>query len=126
MLSECRVHAALPATDLERAKRFYAEKLSLTPTQERAEGVRYECGHGSVLFVFPASTSSRGEHTQAGIEVPNIEAAVAELRSRGVAFEEFDTRAIKTVDGIATEPGGARAAWFKDSEGNMLGLVQFS
>jgi predicted enzyme related to lactoylglutathione lyase len=126
MLSEYRVHAALPATDLERAMRFYAEKLGLTPSQERPEGVRYDCGDGSALFVFPASTSSRGGHTQAGIEVPNIEAAVAELRSRGVAFEEYDTGDVKTVDGIATEPGRSKGAWFKDSEGNLLGLVRFS
>jgi catechol 2,3-dioxygenase-like lactoylglutathione lyase family enzyme len=126
MFDEQRVHAALPAADLERAKRFYAEKLGLTPTQERADGLSYDCGDGSAFLLFPTSISSRGGHTQAGIEVPDIEAAVAELKSRGVAFEEYDTPELKTVDGIATEPEGSRAAWFKDSEGNLLGLVQFS
>jgi catechol 2,3-dioxygenase-like lactoylglutathione lyase family enzyme len=126
MLSEYRVHTALPAIDIERAKRFYAEKLGLAPTQQRPDGLRYDCADGTALFLFPTSTSDRGGHTQAGIEVPDIEAAVVELRLRGVAFEEYDTPELKTVDGIATEPGGDRAAWFKDSEGNLLGLVQFS
>lgn len=72
------------------------------------------------------SSSNRGGHTQAGIEVPDIEAAVAELKSRGVVFEEYDMPDLKTVEGIATESGGDKAAWFKDSEGNLLGLVRFS
>jgi len=124
MFDQFHVYAALPATDLARARRFYAETLGLTPEQ-RADELRYECG-GSAFFVFPTSISSRGGHTQAGIEVPDIKAAVAELKSRGVTFEEYDTPELRTVDGIATQPGGDRAAWFTDSEGNMLALVQFS
>jgi catechol 2,3-dioxygenase-like lactoylglutathione lyase family enzyme len=125
MLEQCRVYAALPATDLDRAKRFYSEKLGLTP-QELPDELRYECGDGSAFFVFLTSISSRGGHTQAGIEVTDIEATVAQLRSRGVIFEEYDTPELRTVGGIATQPGGDRAAWFKDSEGNLLALVQFS
>jgi hypothetical protein len=73
MFDQFRVYAALPATDLERAKRYYAEKLGLTP-QERADELRYECGDGSVFFVFQTSILRRGGHTQAGIGVQNIEA----------------------------------------------------
>ena len=125
MFDQFPVYAALPATDLERARRFYAEKLGLTP-QEHGDELRYECGDGSAFFVFPTSISTRGGHTQVGIAVPDIEAAVAELRSRGVTFEEYDTPALRTVDGIAVQPGGDRAAWFTDSEGNVVGVVQFS
>jgi catechol 2,3-dioxygenase-like lactoylglutathione lyase family enzyme len=124
MLEQCRVYAALPAADLDRAKRFYDEKLGLT-SQALPDELRYECGDGSAFLVFATSISSRGGHTQAGIEVADIEATVAELRSRGVIFEEYDTPELRTVDGIATQPGGDRAAWFKDTEGNMLALVQF-
>jgi predicted enzyme related to lactoylglutathione lyase len=126
MLAEYRVHTALPATDLERAKRFYAEKLGLQPTQQRPAGLRYEFAGGTAFFLFPTSTSNQGGHTQAGIEVSDVEATVAQLKARGVVFEEYDTPDLKTVEGIATEPGGDRAAWFKDSEGNLLGVVQFS
>jgi catechol 2,3-dioxygenase-like lactoylglutathione lyase family enzyme len=124
MFAQFRVYAALPATDLERAKRFYAEKLGLTP-QEHADELRYETGEGSAFLVFPTSISTRGGHTQAGIDVPDVEAAVAQLRSRGVTFEEYDTPELRTVNGIATQRGGDRAAWFSDSEGNLLALVQF-
>jgi catechol 2,3-dioxygenase-like lactoylglutathione lyase family enzyme len=126
MLATYRIHTALPATDLERARRFYAEKLGLKPAQQRPDGLRYDCADGTAFFLFPTSRSNRSGHTQAGIEIPDIEAAVAELKSRGVVLEEYDTPELKTVDGIATEPDGTRAAWFKDSEGNLLGLVQFS
>lgn len=126
MLTEYRIHTALPATDLARAKRFYAEKLDLEPTAQRAQGLRYAFADGTAIFLFPTSISNRGGHTQVGIEVPDIEAAVIELKSRGVVFEEYQTPELRTVDGIATEPGGDRGAWFKDSEGNLLGLVQFS
>jgi catechol 2,3-dioxygenase-like lactoylglutathione lyase family enzyme len=113
MLSEYRVHTALPATNLDRARRFYDEKLGLTPTDERPEGLTYECAGGSALFLFPTAISGRGGHTQVGIEVPDVKAAVAELESRGVVFEDYDAP-------------GETAAWFKDSEGNLLGLVQFA
>ena len=126
MLSKFRVHAALPATDLARARRFYEEKLGLEPTQDRQQGLRYALGNGSDIVVFASSVTSRGGHTQAGIEVDNIDAAVRELRSRGVAFEEYDTSDVETSDGVATETDGSRAAWFKDSEGNLLVLVEFS
>jgi catechol 2,3-dioxygenase-like lactoylglutathione lyase family enzyme len=121
-----RVHTALPATDLDRARRFYAEKLGLTPTLERADGLMYDAGNGSAFLLFPTSISTRGGHTQAGIEVPDVESTVAELKARGVAFEEYDTPSVKSVNGVVTEPDGSKAAWFKDSEGNLIALVQFS
>lgn len=126
MFAKQRVHTALPATDLERARRFYAEKLDLTPTLERPDGLMYDAGNGSALLLFPTSISNRAGHTQAGIEVPDLEAAVAELKGRGVTFKEYDRPGVKTVDGVATEADGSKAAWFEDSEGNLLGLVQFS
>lgn len=124
MIKDQRTHTALPAADLTRARRFYEEKLGLEPARERPEGVTYEWSDGSAVFLFPSPISGRGGHTQLGIEVPDVEAAVAELKGRGVAFEDYE--APETVGGIATEPGGTRAAWFKDSEDNLLVLVQFS
>jgi catechol 2,3-dioxygenase-like lactoylglutathione lyase family enzyme len=123
--ADFRVHAALPALDLERARRFYAEKLGLTPTAETEKGLTYACGAGSGFFLYPSAIPSRGGHTQIGIEVPSLDAAMAELRSRGVAFEDYDTGELRTVDGIVGARGGPRGAWFKDSEGNLVGVVQF-
>jgi catechol 2,3-dioxygenase-like lactoylglutathione lyase family enzyme len=130
MLSKGRVAARLPAQDLKRARAFYADKLDLHPVEEREGGLRYVCG-GCEFALFESAGGPSGDHTQMGWEVEDIEATVAELRSRGVVFEEYDFPGLQTVDGIADIEGnypskgtGERGAWFRDSEGNMLGIGQ--
>jgi catechol 2,3-dioxygenase-like lactoylglutathione lyase family enzyme len=130
MLRNGRVATRLPARNLERAKAFYAEKLGLEPVEEREGGLRYVCAAGE-FALFESAGSASGDHTQMGWEVDDIEATVRDLRARGVVFEEYDFPGLKTVDGIADIEGnypskgsGERGAWFRDSEGNMLGLGQ--
>jgi catechol 2,3-dioxygenase-like lactoylglutathione lyase family enzyme len=131
MLKDGRVAARLPARDLGRARRFYAEKLGLEPSEERPGGLLYRAG-GCEFALFESAGASPGSFTQMGWEVHDIEATVAELRARGVVFEEVDLPGLRTVDGIAEVAGnypskggkGERAAWFRDSEGNMLGVGQ--
>jgi catechol 2,3-dioxygenase-like lactoylglutathione lyase family enzyme len=131
MLEGSDVAARLPAQDLERAKAFYAEKLGLRPSEERPGGLRYRCGKGW-FALFASSGLPSGNHTQLGWEVEDIEATVTELRARGVVFEEYDLPGLKTVNGIAQVAGhypsrgglGEKAAWFRDSEGNLLGIGQ--
>jgi catechol 2,3-dioxygenase-like lactoylglutathione lyase family enzyme len=131
MLKRSEVAARLPAQDLERAKAFYADKLGLKPVEERPGGLRYLCGNGW-FSLFESSGVPSGDHTQMGWEVDDIEAKVAELRARGVVFEEYDLPGLKTVNSIAEVAGnypsrggvGEKAAWFKDSEGNLLGIGQ--
>ena len=124
MLETTNVYATIPAQDLERAKSFYADKLGLKPTEERPEGLRYRGANGEFLL-FESSGSASGAHTQLGWDVDDVEAAVAELRGRGVVFEEYDLPGFKTVDGIA-EIAGEKGAWFKDSEGNLLAIGQIT
>jgi catechol 2,3-dioxygenase-like lactoylglutathione lyase family enzyme len=131
MLEGSDVAARLPAQDLERAKAFYAEKLGLRPSEERPGGLRYRCGKGW-FALFASSGLPSGNHTQLGWEVEDIEATVTALRARGVVFEEYDLPGLKTVNGIAQVGGhypsrgglGEKAAWFRDSEGNLLGIGQ--
>ena len=131
MLEHSDAAARLPVQDLERAKAFYAEKLGLPPIEERPGGLRYRCGN-SWFSLFQSSGVSSGDHTQMGWEVEDIESTVADLRARGVAFEEYDVPGLKTVNGIARIDGnypsrgglGERAAWFRDSEGNLLAIGQ--
>jgi catechol 2,3-dioxygenase-like lactoylglutathione lyase family enzyme len=130
MLKNGRVATRLPARNLERAKAFYAEKLGLEPVEEREGGLRYVCAAGE-FALFESAGSASGHYTQVGWEVDDIEATVRDLRARGVVFEEYDFPGLKTVDGIADIVGnypskgsGERGAWFRDSEGNMLGLGQ--
>ena len=124
------VAARIPVRDLERARRFYAEKLGLEPSEEREGGLLYRSPDGA-FALFESVGASSGDHTQMGWEVEDIEAAVADLRARGVVFEEYDLPGLRTVNGIADIEGnypskgaGERGAWFRDCDGNMLGIGQ--
>jgi catechol 2,3-dioxygenase-like lactoylglutathione lyase family enzyme len=130
MLSKGRVATRLPVQDLKRARAFYADKLGLQPGEEREGGLRYVCAGGE-FALFESAGAPSGEHTQMGWEVDDIEATVTGLRSRGVVFEEYDIPGLQTRDGIADIEGnypskgsGERGAWFRDSEGNLLGIGQ--
>jgi catechol 2,3-dioxygenase-like lactoylglutathione lyase family enzyme len=122
MISKLEVTATLPVKDLNRAKKFYAEKLGMTPISEDPGGLTYQC-KDSKFFLFPSSGASRAEFTQASWNTKDIAAEVAALKSKGIVFEEYNLPDFKTIKSIATM-GNTRAAWFKDSEGNLLGLVQ--
>jgi catechol 2,3-dioxygenase-like lactoylglutathione lyase family enzyme len=130
MLGKAKVATRLPAKDLDRARAFYSEKLGLDPVEQRQGGLRYICASGEFAIFVSAGVQS-GTYTQMGWEVEDIEATVRELRARGVEFEEYDLPGLKTVDGIAAITGnypskgiGERGAWFRDSEGNLLGIGQ--
>jgi catechol 2,3-dioxygenase-like lactoylglutathione lyase family enzyme len=131
MLEHRDVATRLPVQDLERARLFYAEKLGLEPIEERPGGLLYRCGSGS-FALFISSGASSGNYTQMAWEVADLQATVEDLRARGVVFEEYDLPGLKTVDGIAEVAGnypskggvGELAAWFRDSEGNLLGIGQ--
>ena len=124
MLKNARAQAALPAQDLSRAKAFYDEKLGLKPFEEDANNVRYELKDGTQFNVFRTGGAPSGTHTQMAFLVDGIVAEVRDLKSRGVIFEEYDFPGLKTVDSIADAQDGSKAAWFKDSEGNVLAIVQ--
>jgi catechol 2,3-dioxygenase-like lactoylglutathione lyase family enzyme len=130
MLKNGRIAARLPAQDLNRARAFYADKLSLHPVEERDGGLRYVGAVGE-FALFQSAGAASGAHTQMAWDVDDIDATVGDLRSRGLVFEEYDLPGLKTVDGIAAIDGnypskgtGERAAWFRDSEGNLLGIGQ--
>jgi catechol 2,3-dioxygenase-like lactoylglutathione lyase family enzyme len=130
MLADFPVATRLPVKDLERARRFYSEKLGLEPVEERSGGLRYHCG-GADFALFESTGAASGTHTQMAWEVADIEATVAALKARGVVFEQYDLPGLETVNGIAEIEGnypskgiGERGAWFRDSEGNLLGLGQ--
>ena len=123
MIKDQRCHTVLPASDLSRAKKFYADKLGLSPSTESPGGLFYVTGGGTRFTIYPTPNQTRGGHTQMGFSVNDIEKTVAVLRAAGVVFEEYDFPGLKTIGGVA-QTGDVRAAWFKDSEGNLIGLVQ--
>ena len=122
MLQNAPMYSYIPAKDVARARRFYEEKLGFKPKQELAGGVVYEFGKGTACFLYPTPNAGTSQASQAFWQVEDIEREVGELKTRGVKFEmymmpEMDENGISTA-------GGAKAAWFKDTEGNIMALVQ--
>ena len=123
MLQKSPFYAYIPAKDVSRARRFYEQMLGLKPKQEAAGGVIYEFGKGTACFLYPTPNAGTSRASQAFWQVEDIEREVGELERRGVRFEEYDMPDMKK-DGRIYSGGGARAAWFKDSEGNILAIIQ--
>lgn len=117
MLSDAMLVSTVAVTDLERAKRFFSEQLALPILDETPFAIRFGAGKGTQVSV------RRGQpnvgQTVAHFEVGDLDASIRDLTSRGIIFEEYETP--KTVGGIA-QVGSARAAWFKDPDGNIFGL----
>ncbi|MGA9047676.1 MAG: VOC family protein [Dehalococcoidia bacterium] len=122
MLTNAMVSPTLPAVDLKRAKKFYEGILGLKVMMEDpSPGVLFQCGQGTFLYVYQRA-ATKADHTVANFAVDNIEMEVKELKGKGVKFEEYNLPGIKTIDSIATM-GTGKFAWFKDSEGNILSIM---
>lgn len=123
MLKDARIVPYIPVANVARARRFYEEKIGLVAREEYAGGVIYDCGDGSWVFMYPSAGAGTSRASTAFWAVDDVVAEVAALRKKGVVFEEYDMPGLKTVNGIATG-GGAKTAWFKDTEGNILAISQ--
>ena len=123
MLQRFPLYAYIPASDVARARRFYEDKLGFQPKQETAGGVVYEFGDTTACFLYPTPNAGTSTASQAFWEVDDVEREVAELKSRGVEFEDYDMPGKRSPSGVVTA-GGAKAAWFKDTEGNILAIIQ--
>ena len=127
MLSKATIGAVVPVTDLERSIKFYGETLGLGEA-ERDEmpqnpGARFHIGGGE-LYVYTSVGAGQSRHTLCAFEVGDIESEVDDLRSRGVKIEEYDMPGMKTENGIIDMGSGIKGAFFKDPDGNILGLGQ--
>jgi catechol 2,3-dioxygenase-like lactoylglutathione lyase family enzyme len=123
MLTEAHATAMLPVVDMNRARAFYEGLLGLPAPQVRPGGeARYQAG-GLSFALYPRATPTRADHTALSFEVRDLAAEMRDLRARGVCFEEYDLPGLKTREGVCVL-GAERAAWFKDTEGNILCLHQ--
>ena len=122
-LHNAPVVAMLPAVDLNRAKKFYEEKLGLTPADMHAPGTAfYKAGGGTMLGLYERE-ATKADHTVACFEATNIEGTIADMKSKGVVFEEYNDPGFTTVNSMVVVDGN-KCAWFKDTEGNILGLSE--
>jgi predicted enzyme related to lactoylglutathione lyase len=130
-VARATVSARLPATDLMRADRFYDKVLGLSPAERRPGGLLYRSPAGA-FSLFASTSRASGDHTQLTFTVDDIEVAAAELQRRGVALHDIDGPGLQTTNGVAqvqgnypsTHSDGELAAWFNDSEGNLLSISQ--
>jgi len=119
MLQQFPMYSYIPAKDVTRARRFYEDKVGFKPGEEIAGGIVYKFADHTGAFLYPTKNAGTSKASQAFWQVKDVEREVAELKARGVKFEDYPG----SKDGILTAHG-AKAAWFKDSEGNILALVQ--
>jgi len=122
MLRTAPIRAYIPASNVPRARKFYEEIVGLRPREEYAGGVIYECG-GAEVFLYATPHAGTSKASQAYWQVKDVEAEVAELKAQGVKFEEYDIPGAAMKNSIATG-GGAKTAWFKDTEGNIMAVSQ--
>jgi catechol 2,3-dioxygenase-like lactoylglutathione lyase family enzyme len=129
-LGAARAITKIPAQDLDRARRFYRDRLGLEPVEERTGGLRYLCGT-TEFHIFASSGAASGRSTQMAFEVEDLDQAVADLRARGLEFATFDMPHFEVTDQIVVAPDnypskgtGERGTFFFDSEGNLVGLAQ--
>ena len=124
MLQQSPMYAYIPAKDMARARRFYEDKLGLRAKEESEDGVVYEFGAGTAAFMYLTPNAGTSQASQAFWSVQDVDAEIQALKARGVQFEHYaDMPGERSSQGAITA-GGAKAAWFKDSEGNIMALVQ--
>jgi predicted enzyme related to lactoylglutathione lyase len=124
MLQDSPMYAYIPAKDLARARQFYETKLGFKPKEGTGDGgVVYEFAQGTACFLYPTPNAGTSQASQAFWSVADVDREIEALKKRGVVFEDYDMPGEKSASGAITA-GGAKAAWFKDSEGNIMALVQ--
>ena len=122
MLNNSQVTANIPASDLERARRFYADTLGLTPAEENPGGLLYKTAGGTVFFLYETEYAGQAGHTIAQFHVADVGTEVEDLRAKGVTFEHYDLPGMTWDGDVAAMGDMGHAAWFKDSEANILCL----
>ena len=121
MLNRSAVEANIPAADIDRARAFYADKLGLTPVAEYlGEILRYQTAGGTSFNVYRTDFAGQAGHTIAQWHVDDVDQEVRDLAAKGVVFEVYDMPGVEWNGQVASLPGMGKAAWFKDSEGNIM------
>ena len=123
MLTDHRAYATIPAADMNRAKSWYRDKLGLTPAMEDEMGCMYKLGGGTSFLLYPTPNAGKAPNTLLSFATDDVEAEVQDLRRHGVKFEDYDMPGDRSAEGAVID-GGAKAAWFKDSEGNIMALIE--
>jgi catechol 2,3-dioxygenase-like lactoylglutathione lyase family enzyme len=122
MLTDGQAAATLAVSDIDRARAFYADTLGFPVLQESPGGIAFQAGKGTAIFVYPSQFAGTNKATSVSFNVEDFDATIADLRSRGVTFFDYDMPGLKTEDGIARTPEGP-GAWFADPDGNIIAVT---
>jgi catechol 2,3-dioxygenase-like lactoylglutathione lyase family enzyme len=122
MCMNFETRATIPARDLQKARQWYADKLGMTPDEEVADGLLYNCDN-SGFTIYETQYAGTAQNTLMSLMTQDLDRDMGDLRANGVRFEEYNQPGLKTVNGVATM-NGIRGAWFKDIDGNILSLVE--
>jgi catechol 2,3-dioxygenase-like lactoylglutathione lyase family enzyme len=123
MLGDHPVFPILLSTDLAASRTFYHDTLGLEILAEDEERIALRCGGGTLLMISRSTIGTADTQSQMAWRVPDVRAALADLRARGVGIEEYEAPDPATTDGIA-DMGHSWAAWFIDPSRNVLSVVQ--
>jgi catechol 2,3-dioxygenase-like lactoylglutathione lyase family enzyme len=123
ILGDVPVYPILLVTDMAATKAYYGETLGLPLLNERPDRLVYRCGDNTRVILSESTVGTKDSQTQVTWRVPDIHAAVAELRARGVTIEEYSAPDPETTNGVA-DMGHSWAAWFIDPSGNVLSVTQ--
>lgn len=123
MLQDATFICPIPVSDLDRARQFYVGTLGLPQVSESEAGTLLELAGGGRILLYRSPAGGPPSHTVAGWEVPELEPLIDRLEAAGVAFEDYDLPGLKTENHVAWI-GPERAAWFRDSEGNILAISE--
>jgi len=123
MLNHREPYSVLPARDLARARAFYRDVLGMEPEEEREFGLVYRAPSGAVILLYETDNAGTAQNTAMGWFTDDLDADMTSLRARGVTFADYDLPGLSTENGVVTSSED-RAAWFTDSEGNILCVSQ--
>ena len=124
MFADRKATIMIPVSDLERAKRWYEEKLGLKPSEDMGEmGAGYKLGGGTPAFMYPTQFAGTAQNTMLGFDSPDLVADMKALRAKGIVFLDYDLPGLNTENGVA-EFDKIKNAWANDSEGNILAFVE--
>jgi len=125
MISNAQLTPILPVVDVSRAAGFYRDRLGLKDLGDEPGGNHVlQTGAGSTLGLMPAEEGAQSAHTVLTFEVENISEEIRDLEGKGVGFLDYDLPDLKTVDHVVSAEG-EKAAWFTDTEGNILCLHEY-
>jgi len=123
MLQDFPMYAYIPARDLARARQFYEQKLGLRPQEVRDGDVIYAFGRGTACLLYQTPNAGTSQSSQAFWSVQDVDGLMRALKAKGIMFEDYGMPGVKSPEGAITMDG-AKAAWFKDSEGNIMALIE--